>query len=133
MVGADEREGGERRILNFGHTVGHALEAETRYRHFLHGEAVGWGMIAAARIGEQIGITDSATAQRITDLVLSYGPLPKVKVAPEIDLPAPADRRESPWPVFRISFWPEPLGRSKSPNRIPKAVIKAVEHIKRLS
>ena len=48
VVSADEREGGERRILNFGHTIGHALESATKYRHFLHGEAVGWGMIAAA-------------------------------------------------------------------------------------
>ena len=51
VVSADEREGGERRILNFGHTIGHALEAETRYKKLLHGEAVGWGMIAAALIG----------------------------------------------------------------------------------
>ncbi len=49
VVSSDEREGGERRILNFGHTVGHALEAETGYKKLLHGEAVGWGMIAAAR------------------------------------------------------------------------------------
>ena len=51
VVSADERESGERRILNFGHTIGHALEAETGYQHFLHGEAVGWGMIAASLIG----------------------------------------------------------------------------------
>ncbi len=51
VVSADERESGERRILNFGHTIGHALEAETGYKKLLHGEAVGWGMIAAALIG----------------------------------------------------------------------------------
>ena len=58
VVSADEREGGERRILNFGHTIGHALEAETEYKHFLHGEAVGWGMIAAAVIGKSMNVTD---------------------------------------------------------------------------
>ena len=80
VVSADEREGGERRILNFGHTVGHALEAETGYKHLLHGEAVGWGMIAACAIGEQMKLTDRETAQRIVDLVRAYGPLPKVDV-----------------------------------------------------
>src|SRR5580700_7334446 len=50
VVSADERESGLRRVLNFGHTVGHALEAVTGYRRFLHGEAVAWGIIAATRI-----------------------------------------------------------------------------------
>jgi 3-dehydroquinate synthase len=78
VVGADEREGGERRILNFGHTIGHALESATKYKHFLHGEAVGWGMVGAAAIGREMGITDPATAHRIISLVLAYGPLPTV-------------------------------------------------------
>jgi 3-dehydroquinate synthase len=79
VVSADERESGERRILNFGHTIGHALEAETRYRKLLHGEAVAWGMIAAALIGYALDVTDSLTAQRIIATVLAYGPLPKFK------------------------------------------------------
>lgn len=80
VVSADERESGERRILNFGHTVGHTLEAATKYRHFLHGEAVGWGMVAAAAIGRETGVTETAVAARIRDLVLAYGPLPAVSV-----------------------------------------------------
>ncbi len=80
VVCADERESGERRILNFGHTLGHALEAETGYKKLLHGEAVGWGMIAAALIGYVMDRTDSLTAQRIIATVLAYGPLPKFKV-----------------------------------------------------
>ena len=79
MVGADERESGERRILNFGHTIGHALEAETGYRKLLHGEAVGWGMIAAVLIGYALDKTDALTAQRIISTVFAYGPLPKFK------------------------------------------------------
>jgi len=79
VVGADERESGERRILNFGHTLGHALEAETGYKKLLHGEAVGWGMIAAALIGYVMDRTDALTAQRIIAMVLAYGPLPKFK------------------------------------------------------
>jgi 3-dehydroquinate synthase len=80
VVSADERESGERRILNFGHTIGHALESATKYQHFLHGEAVGWGMVAAAAIGVELGVTDRATAERIVALVLAYGPLPQSKV-----------------------------------------------------
>jgi 3-dehydroquinate synthase len=83
VVGADEREGGVRRILNFGHTVGHALEAETGYKKLLHGEAVGWGMIAACAIGESVGITPRDVSQRIVELIRAYGPLPKVQVDPK--------------------------------------------------
>ena len=79
VVSADERESGERRILNFGHTLGHALEAETGYKKLLHGEAVGWGMIAAALIGYVLDRTDALTAQRIISMVLAYGPLPRFK------------------------------------------------------
>lgn len=81
VVAHDERERGLRRILNFGHTIGHALEAESGYRRFLHGEAVAWGMIAATYIAERLGKLRSADARRITDAVLSIGPLPSVEVS----------------------------------------------------
>ena len=58
MVAVDEREAGLRRILNFGHTVGHALEAVTKYRRFRHGEAVGYGMLAAAELAVARGALD---------------------------------------------------------------------------
>jgi 3-dehydroquinate synthase len=83
VVSADERESGERRILNFGHTIGHALEAETGYSQLLHGEAVGWGIIAAARIGEMTDTTGQASSRRIVRLVKLYGPLPRFKVKPK--------------------------------------------------
>jgi 3-dehydroquinate synthase len=82
VVGEDEEEHGLRKILNFGHTIAHALEAETGYRHFLHGEAVAWGMIAVTMISAGMQKTDSATAQRIISAILSYAPLPKVDVKP---------------------------------------------------
>ena len=77
-MSSDERENGLRRVLNLGHTIGHALEADTKYRHFLHGEAVAWGMIAAARIAAAMGKTDASSAKRIDNAVRRLGSLPKV-------------------------------------------------------
>ncbi len=76
VVSADEREGDLRRILNFGHTIGHALEAETEYERFLHGEAVAWGMIAATELARLRGMLSEPEAARITAAVHAYGPLP---------------------------------------------------------
>ena len=76
VVEKDEREGGLRRILNYGHTLGHALEAETGYKRLLHGEAVAWGMIAAGRLGESVGSISAQERARIEDVILSYGPIP---------------------------------------------------------
>jgi len=82
VVSSDEEDYGVRKALNFGHTIGHALEAETSYRQFLHGEAVAWGMIAATMIAVGLQKTSSATAQRIISSILSYAHLPKVDVKP---------------------------------------------------
>lgn len=76
VVTADEREGDLRRILNFGHTIGHALEAETRYERFLHGEAVAFGMHAAVKLAERIGKLGAKDAAAIHELVRRYGPIP---------------------------------------------------------
>ena len=78
VVSADERESGLRRILNFGHTVGHALEAATKYRRFRHGEAIGYGMLAALSIGVARGVTPAALYQEIQTLLTRLGPLPRV-------------------------------------------------------
>ena len=77
VVSADEREGDLRRILNFGHTIGHAMEAETGYVHFLHGEAVAWGMIAATHLAVLRGMLAPSEAENIISTVLAYGPLPQ--------------------------------------------------------
>ena len=76
VVRRDEREGGLRRILNFGHTLGHALEAETGYSRLLHGEAVAFGMVAAARLSELRGRLAARERERIEATVLSYCDLP---------------------------------------------------------
>ena len=78
VVAADERESGPRRILNFGHTVGHALEAVTKYKRFRHGEAIGYGMLAALAIGVARGVTPQSLGEEIDALITQLGPLPSV-------------------------------------------------------
>jgi 3-dehydroquinate synthase len=78
VVAKDEREGGLRHILNFGHTLGHALEAATGYRRFLHGEAIAWGMFAATLFGLATGRLREFEATRMIRLVASVGPLPSL-------------------------------------------------------
>src|SRR3989475_7311086 len=78
VVSSDECESGLRRVLNFGHTIGHALEAETAYRQFLHGEAVAWGMIAATDISVATDRIDQEAASRVSDAGLRLGPVPNV-------------------------------------------------------
>ena len=80
VVSADEKESDLRRVLNFGHTIGHALEAATAYRTFLHGEAVAWGMIAAAKVSAEIGLCENALYERIAKATGAWGTLPKVTV-----------------------------------------------------
>jgi 3-dehydroquinate synthase len=76
VVSRDERESGLREILNFGHTFGHALETITNYRVYQHGEAVAWGMMAAALLGHEISLTPADEVSRIVSLVRRMGPLP---------------------------------------------------------
>ena len=78
IVGRDEREGGIRRVLNLGHTVGHALEAATEYRRFLHGEAVAWGMLAAGRIAAADGLLSADGLAALERAVGRLAPLPPV-------------------------------------------------------
>lgn len=78
IVEADEREHGVRRLLNFGHTIGHALEAVTKYRRFRHGEAIAYGMLAAAGLGITRGVTPPEVGERLQQLVMQMGPLPPV-------------------------------------------------------
>jgi 3-dehydroquinate synthase len=73
VVRQDEREGGLRAILNFGHTFGHAIEAGLGYGEWLHGEAVGCGMVMAADLSQRLGFIDAKTSMRIADLVRAAG------------------------------------------------------------
>ncbi len=76
IVTADERESGPRRALNLGHTLAHGLEAATRYRRFLHGEAVAWGLLAELRLARDRGLLSTAEAHAWAERVRSLAPLP---------------------------------------------------------
>lgn len=73
VVSEDETEQGLRAVLNFGHTLGHALEALAGYRHLTHGEAVSIGMVAACRVGEEIGVTSQNVTARVIEALADVG------------------------------------------------------------
>jgi 3-dehydroquinate synthase len=84
VVTADEKESDLRRILNLGHTFGHALEAETEYTRFLHGEAVAFGMKAAVYLAERTGHLSAEDSVDILEALRLYGPIPPLDgIAPE--------------------------------------------------
>ncbi len=133
VVASDEREHGLRRVLNFGHTIGHALEAETEYRHFLHGEAVAWGMVAAAYIGAAIECLDADAAQRIADAVLASGKLPKVRVSSRSILRRLQSDKKTRNGVVHFIL-PTEIGKVQVVNDVPEQIVlKAVDELRRLS
>jgi 3-dehydroquinate synthase len=133
VVAADERESGLRRVLNFGHTIGHALEAESRYRRFLHGEAVAWGMIAAAEIARATGRCENGTSERITETVLGLGPLPKMKArSSDILRLLQSDKKTRSGVVHFIL--PRAIGKVEVVSDVPeRVVIGAVDELRKLS
>jgi 3-dehydroquinate synthase len=78
VVSADEREAGPRRILNFGHTAGHAIEAVTKYKRYRHGEAIAYGMLVAADLGVARGALAERDRKALADLIAGLGPLPAI-------------------------------------------------------
>lgn len=133
VVSADERESALRRVLNFGHTIGHALEAESGYRRFLHGEAVAWGMIAAAEIAWLIGFCENGTTKRITEAVLGFGHLPKVSTrSREIVRFLQTDKKTRNGAVHFVL--PRDIGKVEVVNNVPEnVVIGAVDKLHKLS
>ncbi len=131
VVSSDERERGRRQVLNFGHTIGHALEAGTGYLHFLHGEAVAWGMIAAAHIAGAMGAT--VAAPRIRDAVLRLGPLPKVQVRSRDVLRLLRTDKKTRDGIVHFVL-PSGIGGVEIVNNVPeRVVVEALGELRRLS
>jgi len=133
VVSSDEREGGLRRVLNFGHTIGHALETESGYRRFLHGEAVAWGMIAAAHIAASTGRIDDMGARRISDAVLNLGKLPRVDARSRDIIRLLAQDKKTREGVVHFVL-PKEIGKVEIVNDVPeKVIVEAVNELRRLS
>jgi len=111
IVEKDEREGGLRRVLNLGHTLGHALEAVTRYRRFTHGEAVGWGLIGAAWIARGKGLIGDAAYDAIAAAVDRLGPRPKLSDLPRERILAAMGRDKKFRGGRRVFVLPAGIGR----------------------
>jgi 3-dehydroquinate synthase len=133
IVSSDERENGLRRVLNLGHTIGHALESHTAYRHFLHGEAVAWGMIASAKIASAVGLLENNGAARIVDATRALGPLPKVQSRSRDILRLLKSDKKTRNGVVHFVL-PREIGKVEIANDVPEqVVIEAIEELRRLS
>ncbi|HLZ91771.1 MAG TPA: 3-dehydroquinate synthase [Candidatus Acidoferrum sp.] len=126
IVARDERESGLREVLNFGHTFAHALESVTRYRRYQHGEAVAWGMMAAALLGHEIGVTPADVASRIVALVRRLGPLPPwPRVQPGSLLAAMRSDKKVRGGKLRFVLAPG-IGQAASYGDVPVAAVERV-------
>ncbi len=128
VVSRDERESDLRRVLNLGHTFGHALEEVTHYHRFLHGEAVGWGILLATRLAERLGIIAAPEGERIARLVRRVGPLPMIiDLNPERILRLlPRDKKAVGGQIYWVL--PEKIGRIKITADVSPAEVAAVFH-----
>jgi 3-dehydroquinate synthase len=131
VVTADPREAGERKILNFGHTLGHAIEAESDYA-LRHGEAIAIGMVLEAQVGESLGVTERGTAARIADVLRAVGLPTETDLDParllartSTDKKKAAGRVEYALPacVGRCEPWSQPV-----PDEAILAVLRASRH-----
>jgi 3-dehydroquinate synthase len=124
VVSRDERESGLREILNFGHTFGHALESVTKYRRYLHGEAVAWGMIAAALLGRELGITRNDDVSRVVSLIRIIGKMPDwPRVAPKILIAAMLSDKKTRAGKLRFVVSPR-IGKAYSSDAVSMAALE---------
>ena len=130
VVSRDERESNLREILNFGHTFAHALESLTRYKLFQHGEAVAWGMMCAALLGHEIGLTRPDDVARIVALVRRMGTLPGwPRISAEKFIAAMRSDKKSRDGNIRFVLTPR-IGKAATYDRVP---LDAVERVLRFA
>jgi 3-dehydroquinate synthase len=128
VVSRDERESGLREILNFGHTFAHALESVTKYRRYQHGESVAWGMMAAAFLGHELGLTRADEVSRIVALVRRMGPLPAwPSVSSASLLSAMRSDKKTRSGILRFVLSPR-IGEARSYDTVPLHVVERVLH-----
>jgi 3-dehydroquinate synthase len=125
VVNRDEREADLRFVLNLGHTFGHALEEATGYRRFVHGEAVGWGLLGVVRLGQHLGVLAPAEGARISALIRRLGPLPPVKdISPaKILRLLPQDKKTVGGQIHWVI--PEKIGKVRVMNDVPASAVSA--------
>jgi 3-dehydroquinate synthase len=125
-VTKDEREGGLRMILNYGHTVGHAIEAVTGYTNVPHGEAISIGMMAAAEIGRSMGITPAAVGERQARLFALYG-LPVRMSGVDVDAIVAATAHDKKAAAKKVRWvLLEDAGKSVIRDDVPDEVVRGV-------
>jgi 3-dehydroquinate synthase len=126
VVGRDERESGLREILNFGHTFAHALESVTHYKRYQHGEAVAWGMMAAALLGHEVGVTRADDVSRIVSLVRRIGPLPPwPHVSPRELIAAMRSDKKARGGKLRFVLTSR-IGKAASYDDVPRSAVERV-------
>jgi 3-dehydroquinate synthase len=125
IVSRDEREAGLRRVLNLGHTFGHALEEASGYGRFLHGEAVGWGILIVLRLAEFLGGLEPAEGERMARLVRQIGPLPTLqglRVRRILEL-LPQDKKAVGGRIHWVI--PERIGKVRISDQVPMSLVEA--------
>lgn len=128
VVSRDERESGLREILNFGHTFAHALESVTQYRRYQHGEAVAWGMMAAAFLGHEIHLTPAEDVSRIVSLVSRLGTLPAwPSVTSSTLIKAMRSDKKARGGVLRFVLSPR-IGQARTYDDVPVDAVERVLH-----
>jgi 3-dehydroquinate synthase len=133
VVGLDERESGVRMILNFGHTIGHAIEAASGYRALLHGEAIAWGMIAALAISRERNMLTAEAVRRMEAMIRYFGPPPLPPISGKRLLHAASGDKKNRAGVRRFVLL-QGLGNAVVADDVTDAeILAAIESIRRLS
>ena len=123
IVSADEKEADLRRLLNYGHTIGHGIEAALRYERLTHGEAVAWGMIAANAIAVRRGILPAAVQRRIDAAILDWRPSPLPSLDPQ-DVIAATEHDKKNTGTKRVMIFPRAVGTCEVVSDVKQSEIR---------